>query len=226
MPGDTRVKAFSTLSVLALVVASTAGHSSPVPQIIYEEAADRQCASTEASAIGPGLVSELRSRLPEMRQLWQSVGPEMIRAVTALTNKPFEPTGTIQLTLCNMPSNSLQGPAVNMRYALKSFTETPVPLRYKVDTAFHEELHAFVDANVPAKSELLAVHASEPQCVRNHLHLLALQKAVLLSLNDSASLAQVVAFDGQLPSGCYKRAWALVDATPSTYLQYVAELGQ
>jgi len=99
-----------------------------------------------------------------------------------------------------------------------------VPLRYKSDTAFHQELHPFVDANVPAKSDLLLAHASEPECVRNHLHLLALQKAVLLRLNDSASLAQLVAIDRQLPSGCYKRAWAWVDATPSTYLQYVAEL--
>ncbi len=150
----------------------------------------------------------------------------MARTVRLLTHKPFEPSGTIRLTLCDTPSNSFQGPTVNMRYALKSFTETPVPLRYKVETAFHEELHPFVDANVPAKSELLRARASESQCVRNHLHLLALQKAVLLHLNDPASLAQVVALDGQMPSGCYKRAWNLVDATPGAYLQFVAELAK
>jgi hypothetical protein len=218
------VKPLHRMSLVALVVASTTSHSSPLPQLTYDDLADKQCSSTEGSMIESDLVNELHARLPEMRRLWESVGPEMARAVTVLTNKPFEPTGTIRLTLCNIPSNSSQGPTVNMRYALKSYTETPVPLRYKVDTAFHEELHPFVDANVPANSELLAGHASEPQCVRNHLHLLALQKAVLLRLNDAASLAQVVAFDGQLPSGCYRRAWALVDATSGTYRQYVAEL--
>jgi len=207
-----------------LVAASTPGHSSPMPQLIYDEPAVQQCASADTGEISPEMVSELRSRLPDMRRLWESVGSEMIHAVTALTHRPFEPPGTVRLTLCDLPSNSFQGPTVNMRYALQSFTETPVPLRYKVDTAFHEELHPFVDGNVPARSELLAAHASEPQCVRNHLHLLALQKAVLLRLSDPVSLAQVVAIDGQLPSGCYKRAWTLVDSTPSTYVQYVAEL--
>lgn len=213
-----------TVSLVALVAVSTPGKSSTLPQLNYDELADNRCASAEVAAISPEMVGELRSRLPEMRRLWESVGPEMTHAVTALTNKPFEPTGTIRLTLCDEPSSSFQGPTVNMRYALRSFTDTPVPLRYKVDTAFHEELHPFVDANVPAKSGLLAAHASEPQCVRNHLHLLALQKAVLLRVHDSVALAQVVAIDGQLPSGCYKRAWTLVDSTPGTSLQYLAEL--
>jgi len=213
-----------SLSFMFLLVTSVAAVSSPKADLSYDEVADRRCTSAQDTPISPEWVSELRSRLPEMRRLWETVGPEMSRAVAALTKKPFAPTDPIRLTLCDMPSNSFQGPTVNMRYALRSFTEAPVPLRYKVDTAFHEELHPFVDANTPAKSELLVAHASEPQCVRNHLHLLALQKAVLLRLNDPASLAQVVAIDGQLPSGCYKRAWTLVDATPNTYLLYVAEL--
>jgi hypothetical protein len=49
------------------------------------------------------------------------------------------------------------------------------------------------------------MHAVETDCVKNHLHLLALQKAVLLSLNAQRELADVVAIDSQLPSGCYKR---------------------
>jgi hypothetical protein len=213
-----------SLTVVFFILTSVAASGAPSPALVYDETADRQCDSAADSPISSEMVSELRSRLPEMRQLWESVGPQMARAATALTNKPLESTTTIRLTLCDTPSNSFQGPTVNMRYALKSFTETPVPLRYKIDTAFHEVLHPFVDANVPANSQMLAAHASEPQCVRNHLHLLALQKAILIRLNDPSSLAQVVAIDGQLPSGCYKRAWTLVNATPGTYLHYVAEL--
>ena len=109
---------------------------------------------------------------------------------------------------------------------MRSFTATPVPLRYKIDTVFHEALHEFVSRNTPARSELLSQHTSEPMCVRNHLHLLALQKAALLYTKDIEALEQVISIDGQLPSGCYKRAWSLVNATSNTYLQYVAELSQ
>jgi hypothetical protein len=54
--------------------------------------------------------------------------------------------------------------------------------------------------------------------------LLALQKAVLLSLEQSEALAQVVSIDSQLPSGCYKRAWSLINESENVYKQYVAEL--
>jgi hypothetical protein len=113
-----------------------------------------------------------------------------------------------------------------MRYALRGFTATPVPIRYKLDTAFDEALHQFVARNTPARSPVLLAHASEPFCVRNHLHLLALQKAALLVVQDSESLEQVIRVDSELPSGCYARAWALVNAAPDVYLQYVAELSR
>jgi hypothetical protein len=45
-------------------------------------------------------------------------------------------------------------------------------------------------------------------------------------VQDSASLEQVIRIDSELPSGCYKRAWALVNAGPDVYLQYVAELAR
>jgi hypothetical protein len=60
--------------------------------------------------------------------------------------------------------------------------------------------------------------------VRSHLHLLALQKAVLLELGQRDELRTVVATDSQLPSGCYRRAWALVNASDTEYSRYVAEL--
>ena len=73
---------------------------------------------------------------------------------------------------------------------------------------------------------LLARHAGESWCVRNHLHLLALQKAALLGTGDTRSLEQLVRIDGQLPSGCYRRAWTLVDESPNAYESYVAELSR
>jgi hypothetical protein len=56
--------------------------------------------------------------------------------------------------------------------------------------------------------------------------LLALQKAVLLKLNEPDALKEVIAVDGALPGGYYKRAWELVNATDKEYLKYVAELSK
>lgn len=210
----------SWAAVLVLVAAAAAAaEGASGTRFVFDPAAERPPVKPEWS-------SELQARLPEVIALWESTSPALIAAVTAVTKKPMSSPVTVSLTLSDRPSNSFGGVTVNMRYALRSFTATPVPLRYKVDTVFHEALHEFVLRNTPPRSALLSQHASESSCVRNHLHVLALHKAALLSVGDGAALQQVIAIDGQLPNGCYLRAWSLVNATPDTYLRYVAELSQ
>jgi hypothetical protein len=151
----------------------------------------------------------------------------MIAATEEITGKPFpDDEVTARLTLCNVPSQSILGISVNMRYALRSFTDNPVSMRYKVNTLFHEMLHNYLGVYPIHNSELLEQHASEPDRVRNHLHLLALQKAVLLKLGESQALKEVILIDSQLPGGFYKRAWDLVNATEDEYLKYVAEISR
>ncbi len=53
--------------------------------------------------------------------------------------------------------------------------------------------------------------------------LLAVQKAVMLQRGDRRELADVVRIDGQLPGGCYRRAWQIVDEADA-YQHYVREL--
>lgn len=209
--------------LLSILLLALPVHAQPrvAVDLFYDGDADSQCAGVE-----PPWIAELRGHLPALKETWGAMEPRMSQAVTELTGKPFTPSGTVRLTLCGVPSNSFGGATVNMRYALKSFTGHPVPLRYKADTAFHELLHGFVGKNVPTPSRLLAANASESSCVRNHLHLLALQKAVLLKVGDKEALSQVISIDGQLPSGCYRRAWALVNLTDETYQEYIAELSQ
>ncbi|MEQ1518079.1 MAG: hypothetical protein ABL931_16490 [Usitatibacteraceae bacterium] len=211
-------RATALLLLLAATPASAADVGSTT-RFVFDQATDGLFVKSEWS-------KELNDRLPEVARLWEAIGPALVEAVTIVTKKPFSSPKKVHLTLSDRPSNSFFGVTVNMRYALRSFTATPVPMRYKIDTVFHEALHEFVSRNTPRGSQLLAQHSSEPICVRNHLHLLALQKAALLQTKDTAALEQVVVFDSQLPSGCYKRAWSLVNATPSTYRQYVEELSQ
>ena len=198
-----------------------------MPEVTYAEAPDRACAATRGYEIKDEWIGELNRVLPVFRALWIARGREMFAAVESLTQRPVDAfLAPVRLTLCDTPSQSFDGPSVNMRYALRSFTPTPVPLRYKVDVAFHETLHAFVAKYVPRNSRLLAPRSSETTCVLNHLHLLALQKAVLLSMDAREELEQLIAIDSALPSDCYRRAWSLVNETEDSYKQFVAELAR
>ena len=76
------------------------------------------------------------------------------------------------------------------------------------------------------ESLLLERNKAEPERTRNHPHLLALQKAVLLKLNETEALKNVVAIDSQLPGGYYERAWKIVNANKDEYLKYVAAVSR
>lgn len=213
--------------MLPLAFAFSAQAAQPTVTITYNPNLDSACSLVLGGAIKDEWKEELASRKPEFESLWASVGPRLIETAEFITGKAFPSQHfTARLTLCNLPSQSFVGVSVNMRYALKNFVSPPVPMRYKVDTLFHELLHVFLSSHPVSNSALLAQHSSESECTRNHLHLLALQKAVLLKLGESEALQQVVAIDGQLPGGCYKKAWALVNATDTEYLRYVAEISR
>jgi hypothetical protein len=152
------------------------------------------------------------------------VGPRLLAEAEALTGIPRPRSVDVHLTLCNVPSQSIFGVSVNMRFGLKSYTTMPVPFRYKVDTQFHELLHRMIDGHVPADSSLLASQPTASRCVRNHVHLLALQKSVLLRLEDKAALADVIRLDSSLPDDCYRQAWEIVNASEFAYLSYVSEI--
>ena len=227
LAGSTPMLRALVLLALLLGIIKPSWSAQPRLEITYSPELDEDCSILHGPPIKDDWKLELTSRMTEYQDLWTQVGPKLIHAAEKIARRPF-PSDPIaaRLTLCNIPSQSFVGVIVNMRYALKSFTADPVPMRYKVDTLFHELLHKFLAARPVRGSALIAAHADEPECVRDHLHLLALQKAALLRIGERDALQTVVAVDGQLPGGCYKRAWALVNATETEYLSYVAEVAR
>ena len=220
------IRAFLLLTpVLGFAFDARAGQ--PSVTVVYSPSLDTACSMVRGGTIKDEWKEELISRKAEFEGIWASVGPKLVAATESITGKSFPAENfKARLTLCNVPSQSFIGISVNMRHALNSFASPPVPMRYKVDTFFHELLHVFLSSHPMTNSALLAEHASQPDCTRNHLHLLALQKAVLLRLQEPAMLQETVAIDGQLPGGCYKKAWAIVNATDEEYLKYVAEIAR
>jgi hypothetical protein len=217
------------LSVLACL-ASPSRAGPPNTEIEYSPDRDLTCSLFSGGAIKDEWKTELASRQSEFASLWKSGAQRFIEATEAISGKDFPPQKiTVRLTLCNSPSESSPGIdeiSVNMRYALKSFAPKPVSMRYKVEVGFHELLHIFFFKHPVNNSVLLREHAGEPERVRRHLHLLALQKAVLLKLKEPAILREVIAVDSELPGGYYKRAWEIVNATDGEYLKYAAEVAR
>ena len=209
-----------------LLLSSVAHGSEQMPiELIYDEQMDEQCAIGQNYPMKAAWVEELRGLLPELQSLWQSAAPPMIDAAGTITGKPIGPLPRrVRLSLCDIASQSAGEVVVNMRFALRSFAEQPVTLRYKIDSAFHELLHPFVRGQGGKGSGLLRKHEDETACVRNHVHLLSLQKAVLVHLGLNVELDGVRTFDSRLSAGCFKRAWEIVEESPSTYKDYVREL--
>lgn len=197
----------------------------PSITVAYNQSLDSACSFFRGYQIKDEWKAELTSRQQEFENLWKAAGPKMIETAEQITKKPFpEKHFSARLSLCDLPSFSFLGIGVNMRYALKSFTAIPVPMSYKVNTLFHELLHNYFLENPIVNSVLLKQYASEPERTRNHLHLLALQKAILLKLNETEILKNQIAIDSQLPDGYYKRAWEIVNATDTEYLKYISEI--
>jgi hypothetical protein len=221
------MKRLCFIALLAgLLIGAVLSSTGPGVSISYSPTLDSVCALIRGGAINEEWKTELASKVQAYRALWGEVGPRLLRASEQISGLRAPRSVTAHLTLCNVPSQSCVGISINMRYTLSSFTTEPVPLRNKVDTLFHEILHKVLAGHIPKESRMLARHAAEPECVRNHLHLLALQKATLLRLGEQQALENVVNIDGQLPGGCYKRAWSLVNATESEYQAYVSEIAK
>lgn len=211
----------ATIAFAVLAMRSGKGIS-----ITYHPNLDAICSVVRGTRISEEWKTELLSRLEEYRELWNGVGPRLLAEAEAITGIPQPAAAKVRLTLCNVPSQSIFGISVNMRFALKSYSTAPVPLRYKVDIQFHELLHRMLRGHIPVGSRVLVVNSNESECVKDHLHLLALQKAVLLKLEDGAALADVLRVDSSLPSGCYRRAWEIVNASESEYQSFVSEITQ
>jgi len=208
-----------------LVFSAAAIAAPPAVTISYSPSLDSACALVRGYEIKKEWKEELAQKVGEFSDMWAKIGPRLLSTTEKITGRPFvEKRVSAHLTLCDLPSQAIFGVSVNMRYALSSFTRNPVPMRYKIGVLYHEVLHKYLDGHFPAQSVLLAQYRNEVPRVREHLHLLALQKAVYLALGMKDELAEVIDIDSQLPGGFYRRAWLIVNQGKDDYLKYVEEL--
>lgn len=210
----------------AVVPAAPPGPTAFEVSIAHSRPVDHACSAIRRYPIAPAWQEELDGRLPAFQEVWQLEGRPALERMFELTGGRLHGTYRVRLTLCDLPSSSLFGTSVNMRHALRAFTDAPVSLRYKVAVMNHELLHRLLGDVDLKGSRMLALHASEPARVRRHLHLFALTKAALIDLRHEGTLRELVGIDSSLPANDSRRAWQIINERPDTYIAYVNELRQ
>lgn len=193
-------------------------------QVEHARAFDAACSLLRRYKVEAAWRADLEARLPAMRALWASEGRPILERAFELSGRRLHGHRTVRATLCDLPSSSLLGTSVNMRHALPSFTQRPVPLRYKIAIIDHELLHELLEDVKLEDGGMLALHAAEPPRVRSHLHLFALLKAAMLDVGEGTALLEMQRIDAGLPEPAYGRAWQLVNRSPYEYLAYVEEI--
>ena len=189
------------------------------PSVIF----DTVCAKETGYKINKSWKDELNTRLPALQAHWNKEGSKLLETTEKIIGKPFDIRNyRVALTLCSFPSMS-DPLLVNMRYSLKSFTANPLSSAVSVSIIYHEILHPYVASLIPKNSALLRKYSHESPTVKEHLHLLALMKAVYLALGQKKQLDAIIIKDNSLPNPSYKRTWEIINGKEG-YRSFINEL--
>lgn len=198
------------LSLLVSLMVSAA-YASPSIWFQYGDVFDMVCSKKTGYKINPSWVSELNSKLPEIRNSWYTEGTQLLKTTEAITHMPFRrPSYRVIMSLCDFPSMS-DPLLVNMRYSLGSFTKHPLSPEVTTSIFYHELLHIYLSGRTPPYEGNLKKYSNESFTIREHLFLFSIQKAVYLKLGQKKILNEVIKKDQSLPNKGYAKAWAIVN---------------
>lgn len=169
--------------------------------------------------------AEASAREGEFAALWEAQAPVLMGALISEFGRGFtRKEMSVTLSVCPAAA-SLSNPLVlNVSRFMKSYMQQyPVRPDFAfVDLLFHELLHTWVVEGWPESSALLAKYKDESRSVRNHLHLMAVQKLIYLKLGRQDLLQWIGSNYSRMPGG-YGRAWDIVNRIEG-HEAFVAEL--
>lgn len=158
---------------------------------------------------------QFQTKLPALIAYWHQQAPILFGEIIAVFNRGFkQKQRTVIICLGGSWSyGSRNLLLLGLHYYLDSEQWT-TKISQKdsfTNLIFHELLHIWVDDNVGGKSALLKKYHDEHEHVRDHLHLMALQKMVYIQLNRSDMVEELdISYRTQcLPE--YRRAWEIVE---------------
>lgn len=159
--------------------------------------------------------AQLKKELPHFVRAWQQAAPKLFGEVFSAFKRGFKSSKrTASVYLCH---NSSYGSDWFLILGLRYYLDPEPWLRPTskedtfVDLVFHELLHVWIDENISGKSALLKKYRHEHEYVRDHIHLMAIQKMVYLKLNRLDMVDHIDEGYRKLSLPEYRRAWEIVN---------------
>jgi len=188
-----------------------------VPQVTlaYHNLLDNLCGKLKDSQpVDTAAAEELRNRVDEFRTLWEKHGVSLMRETVRVVKQPFRFRETIvALHVCPALSNASLPLLIDTRRYLRTEPkgEHADWLERFPLTVWHEILHRYVVDLIGSapKTPLWKKYEAEPERVRWHLHLMAIEIAVLRQMGKERELTKVHADYAKWTS--YKRALEIVE---------------
>ena len=218
-------------AVLALgVVASPAALASDAPpvlpsiDILYPPGGsllDRLCTSDFKLKLDEKDVQAAVAQRAALQKQWDTEGPAYLEAALTGIGLPF-PYKEMQATLsvC-LPASTSIPLIIDVRPFLPG-AKAAAPAWEFTEVVFHELMHSYVRP-VLSRSELMKKYANEPPTVKYHLHVMAVEKMVLLKLGRPDDLKTLDHDYRNSPDPAYKRAWEIVNDQEG-YEPFIGEL--
>lgn len=182
-----------------------AAESGDVPRVdvVYNSGFDEGCAFRVQEPLDPEAVTELDELMPRLEAAWQRDGPVLLMATRDVVGMPFRfQKTTARVLTCGVASRS-HPLAINVRPYLRATAggrRTALPQFAR--TVFHEVLHRYVMELMAQRglrdTPLLRKYGSEPEEVRDHLHLFAIEEVVYRRAGREGELEDVESFEAGL----------------------------
>ncbi len=156
-------------------------------------------------------MEEIEERTESFSNLWAQRGPELFKVLFDRTGLEFSRKEmTASFSVCPRKPSYSDPLILNMTVYLNSYM-SPKPAFGDddfVDLVFHEVLHTWVVEHLD-NSQLRRKYKDEAPSVKNHMHLMAIQKYVYSSLG-RADLIKMLDETYAKIGGTYARAWEIV----------------
>ena len=201
-------------ALLMLVTGRSFGAELPTIDLVYPSpdgtVFDRNCLRITQKEVPKGWIEETARRRADFQATWNQEGPIHLKTVIDVVGKPF-PYRDMQatLTVCDVGASMSSPLLIDVRPWMPGGRNPPM-WRFTL-LVFHELMHHYT-RDVYARSRLREKYASEQLVTRNHLHVLALEKLVLLKLDRRDDLALLdKIYRGRAPNDPYRRAWEIIE---------------
>ena len=186
----------------------------------YGSILDRNCASIAKNPKAtPELIQAAVKLRPALIAQWNDRGTRYLRTALDEIGAPF-PYGEMQVALSVCGVGTMSVPLiVDVRQYLPG-AERPAPIDDFSEKVFHELMHHYA-SSLNQQSAMRKKYSSETPVVVNHLHVMALEKFVLIRLGDESEL-ELLDKEYRTEHGAYTRAWEIVNS--EGYDRFIQEL--